>query len=167
MKRIVEVLDSRKLDSLIDFFCKIPIKERDNVKFFSTDLYDTYRVLAKKCFPKAKICADSLCKNISDAFHSLRREIMNYYDYLKLEKNNYYWLLKKYWRLLSLDPSKLKHKRFKVNKQGQFMSQHEILEYIFTIDKRLEIAYHLLHEYRNFNQTATIENAEEWLDEVI
>lgn len=47
------------------------------------------------------------------------------------------------------------------------MSQHEILEYIFTIDKRLEIAYHLLHEYRNFNQTATIENAEEWLDEVI
>ena len=62
MKRIVEVLDSRKLDSLIDFFCKIPIKERDNVKFFSTDLYDTYRVLAKKCFPKAKICADALCK---------------------------------------------------------------------------------------------------------
>ena len=169
MKRIIEVLDSRKLDSLMDFFCKIPIKERDNVKFFSTDLYDTYRVLAKKCFPKAKICADPfhVIKNISDAFHSLRREIMNYYDYLKHEKNNYYWLLKKYWRLLSLDPSKLNHKRFKVNKQGQFMSQHEILEYIFTIDKRLEIAYDLLHEYRNFNQTATIDNAEEWLDELI
>ena len=92
---------------------------------------------------------------------------MNHYNYLKMERNNYYWLLKKYWKLLSLDPSKLSHNRFKVNKQGQFMSQHEILEYIFTIDKRLQIAYDLLHEYRNFNQTATIDNAEEWLDEII
>lgn len=125
--------------------------------------------LAKKCLPKAKICADPfyVIKNITDAFHSLRRKIMNYYDYLKKERNNYYWFLKKYWRLLSLEPSKLSNKRFNVNKQGQFMSQHEILEYIFTIDKRLEIVYDLLQEYSNFNHTSTIENADEWLDELI
>ena len=43
----------------------------------------------------------------------------------------------------------------------------EIIDYMLSISKELKLAYELLHEYRNFNETATVENAEEWLNELI
>ena len=61
----------------------------------------------------------------------------------------------------------MSHERFKVNQAGQYMSQFEIIDYMLSISKELKLAYELLHEYRNFNETATVENAEEWLNELI
>ena len=92
---------------------------------------------------------------------------MKKYAYLKLENDNYYWLFKRYWKLLTKDRTKMSHERFKVNQAGQYMSQFEIIDYMLSISKELKLAYELLHEYRNFNETATVENAEEWLNELI
>ncbi len=38
---------------------------------------------------------------------------------------------------------------------------------MLSIDSELRKGYELLNEYRNFNSCATIENAAEWLDELI
>ena len=168
-RKIIDVLDSRRYESLDEYFSHISITERDKVKYFSIDLYDTYRLIAKKYFPKAKLCADSfhVIKNLSNFFHQIRIRVMKKYAYLKLENDNYYWLFKRYWKLLTKDRTKMSHERFKVNQAGQYMSQFEIIDYMLSISKELKLAYELLHEYRNFNETANVENAEEWLNELI
>lgn len=50
---------------------------------------------------------------------------------------------------------------------GMYLSEHEIVDYILSIDNDLKDAYELLNEYRNFNSVATIDNAAEMLDELI
>ena len=55
------------------------------------DLYDIYRQVAKKCFPKAKICADHfhVIKNLTDLFNKARIRIMKKYTHLKHENHTY------------------------------------------------------------------------------
>ena len=160
-RKIIDVLDSRRLNSLEEYFYRISLNERKMVRYFSIDLYDTYRIIAKKCLPNALICADSfhVIKNISLAFHQIK--IMNKYTHLKYRNDNYYWLFKRFYRLITKDRAKISYKRFKINRQGQYMNAYEIIDYMLSIDSSLYDAYWLLHEYRNFNKCANINNAKE------
>ncbi len=53
-------------------------EEKNKVQFVSMDLWDSYRDVAKFCFPKAKICADPfhVVKNIVMCFQYIRIAIM-------------------------------------------------------------------------------------------
>ena len=169
LDKILDVLPSRNKEDLCGYFGKIPIEERKKVKFFSMDLYNIYRQVAHLCFPNALVCADHfhVIKNLNDHFNSARIRIMKKYEHLKSRNDNWYWLYKKYWKKLLKDPSKLGYKKFKVSRSGLFLSEHEIVDYMLSIDNDLKDAYELLNEYRNFNSTATINDAANELDELI
>ena len=168
-KKIVDVLDSRHKENLEEYFHNISLNERKNVQFFSIDLYDTYRAIGKKYFPNSIICADAfhVIKNLSSFLHKIRIRIMHKFENLKYSHDNYYWLLKRYPKLLTRDKSKLGYTKFKVNKQGQYMNEHEIVEYILSLDDQLKKAYDIYQEYLVSNQIATIDIAEQWLNQLI
>lgn len=155
--KIIDVIDTRKLNGLEDYFSKIPKEEREKVKYFSMDLYNNYRLIAKKWLPNALICADSfhVIKNLSQMFHNIRIRIMKRYCHLKDDNDMHYWLFKKYFKLLTIDQSKLSYVKQKVNKTGQLMSPNLIVEEMLELNPELKLAYELLHEYRHFNNTAT------------
>ncbi len=92
---------------------------------------------------------------------------MHKFENLKYSHDNYYWLLKRYPKLLTRDKSKLGYTKFKVNKQGQYMNEHEIVEYILSLDEQLKKAYNIYQEYLVSNQIATIDMAEQWLNQLI
>lgn len=169
LDKLLDILPSRNKQDLIDYFARIPIEEKRRVKYFSIDLYAIYRDVAKICFPDALICADHfhVIKNLGDLFNSARIRIMKKYEHLKYRNDSWYWLYKKYWRKLLKAPEKLGFKKFKVSKTGLYLSEREIVHYMLSIDKDLKDAYELLNEYRVFNSCATIDNATEWLDELI
>ena len=134
LDKILDVLPSRNKDSLIAYFNKIPIEERNKVKYFSMDLYDIYRQVAQFCFPNALICADHfhVIKNLTDCFNAARIRIMKKYEHLKGQNDNWYWLYKKYWKKLLKNPEKLGHIKFKVNRSGMYLTEHEIVEYMLS-----------------------------------
>lgn len=169
LDKILDVLPSRNKEDLCRYFGKIPIEERRNVKYFSMDLYNVYREVSRLCFPDAIICADHfhVIKNLGDFFNSARIRIMKKYEHLKGRNDNWYWLYKKYWKKLLKAPEKLGFKKFKVCKSGMYLDEHQIVDYMLSIDPELREGYELLNEYRNFNSCATIENAEAWLDQLI
>lgn len=168
-KTILDILNSRHSDILAAYFTKISKEERDYVQFFSIDLYNHYRVIAKNYFPKAKICADSfhVIKNLTTAFQSIRVQSMKKYEHLKNEKSNYYWLYKKYWKLLLINREKLGYKKIKVSKSGMYLTPREIIDYMLDLSPTLKLAYELMQEYKNFNSSANINNCTEWLNELI
>lgn len=169
LRKILDILNSRHSDVLSTYFANITINERDKVEYFSMDLYNNYRLLARKYFPKAKISADSfhVIKNLTDDFQKIRIRVMKRYEFLKDEGHNFYWLYKKYWKFLLIDRTKLHYNKIKVTKSGMYLTPQEIIEYMLQLDQTLEFAYELKEEYRNFNLSANIENASEWLDEII
>ena len=168
-KRVLDVLDSRRLNDLSYYFRNIPQKEREQVKYISIDLYENYRNIAKKYFPMVKISADSfhVIKNLTECFQKIRIKIMNNYIFLKKENNWLYWLYKKYWKLLLIDTSKLTYNTIKTSKTGQYLTPRQIISYMLEISPELKLAYELKEEYRALNSTATINNVTEWLDELI
>lgn len=169
LDKILDVLPSRNKEDLCGYFGKIPLNERKHVKFFSMDLYDIYRQVAHLCFPNALVCADHfhVIKNISDHFNSARIRIMKKYEHLKKRNDNWYWLNKKFWKKLLKNPEKLGYKKFRVNRGGMYLTEHEVVNYMLSIDADLKEGYDLLNEYKNFNSCAAIDNAEDWLDKLI
>lgn len=168
-KKIIDVLPSRRQDYLIEYFAHISLEEKSKIKFISMDMWESYRRLAKICLPKAIICVDSfhVIKQLNECFRKLRIKIMNQFQHLKYEQSNYYWLFKKYHRFLLTDLSKLPDRPIKVSHSGMYLYKDQIIKYMLELSPDLELAYNLKEEYRNFNSSATIDNALEWLDELI
>ena len=57
-KKVLDILPSRKVHELCQYFKKFPTSKRENVKYFITDLWEDYKGIAMTYFPKAKIVAD-------------------------------------------------------------------------------------------------------------
>ena len=169
LDKILDVLPSRNKEDLCGYFGNIPITERNRVKYFSMDLYDVYRQVAELCFPNALVCADHfhVIKNLGDNFNKARIRIMKKYENKKNQNDSWYWLYKKYWKKLLKAPHKLGYKKYKVTKSGMYLDDHQVVDYMLSIDSELIDAYELLNEYRNFNEVATVENAPEMLDALI
>lgn len=164
-KKIIDVLDSRKKFDLIDYFSHIKQDEKNNVKFVSMDLYEHYRTVIKKCFPNAKISADSfhVVKQLTNCFQKIRIRTMKKYEYLKNEGHNFYWLYKKFWKFLLMDITKISDGYIKVSKSGMQMTKYQIIDNMLNLNPTLKLAYELKEEYRNFVATATIDTAEKEL----
>jgi transposase len=106
-------------------------------------------------------------KNLQSFFNAARINIMKKYKDMRDDLPEYYWLYKKYWRLLNKNPEKLRWKRFKVSHSGMMLNENEIVSYMLSINKDLADAYELIVEYKVFNSTATIDNAKEKLDNLM
>ena len=168
-KTIIDLLESRRKDFLIDYFANISTIEKQNVYYVAIDMWDNYRQIIKLCLPSAYICVDSfhVIKQLNFCFNKIRIRVMKRFEHLKHEDHNFYWLYKKYFKFLETDLSKLPDSMIKVSHSGMYLSKYQIIEYMLELDDKLALAYLLKEEYRNFNSKATIDNACEWLDELI
>lgn len=168
-KKVVDILDSRKKLDLIDYFSTITLEEKSKVKYVSMDLYDNYRIVIKKCLPKAIICADPfhVVKYLVNCFEKIRKRVMRKYEKLKNEGHNYYWLYKKFKWMLLKETKKIKDVEYKIPKSKMILTKYQIIKYMLELDETLELAYNLMMIYRDFVATETIETANDKLNIII
>ena len=74
---VVDILECRHKHALCEYFKKFPKEQLDNVKFFVTDLWETYKDIAFTYFRKAKIVADHFhwSRYANDAVNKNRIEV--------------------------------------------------------------------------------------------
>lgn len=104
--RLIDVVEDRRKDHLIDYFMRYPKDSRYSVKTVTMDMYSPYIEVVKACFPKAQIVIDRfhIVQHLNRALNSFRIRVMNDIhtknptDYRKLKKQ---WklLLKNEWEL--------------------------------------------------------------------
>lgn len=77
--KILDILPCRYKHELCDYFKKFPISERNKVKYFITDLWETYKDISFTYFPKAKIVADRFhyFRYINNALNDVRKLTQN------------------------------------------------------------------------------------------
>lgn len=140
----VEILSSRRYEDLARFFSSIPLEERQNVAVFSSDMWSSYRTIAKRYLPNAI--------TIVDHFHVIQ-ECNKRLDHIRIEtqkkfdrKSDEYYLLKKFsWVLFSndialLDPNKKK----KYNRRmKRYLNYHQIKCLLQDTHPQLEMAINL------------------------
>lgn len=139
--KIIDIVEDRRLNKLRNYFSKYSQKARNSVTNIVIDMYSPYITLIKELFPKAKISIDRfhLVQLINRSFNKTRINIMN-----KFRKENppIYNKLKKYWKLLLKDSSKLSYLRKHYHHSfRQYISEEEIVTKILSFSKELEEAY--------------------------
>ena len=97
--KVLDVLPDRHLETIDNFLYKIDWKEKDKVKYFITDMNESYRTVKKKHFPNATHIIDTFhfCRYVEDAWNNVRIRVQNTFG----KDTKEYKILKNNWRILS------------------------------------------------------------------
>ena len=179
----IDVLPSRHFEYLKSYFLKIPKKERENVLFLCSDMYDCYRSVAKACLPNAITIVDHyhVIQDLNRHTEAVRIQVMKAHK--KNDPDSYYLLKKFNWMIYRNEESQEETERLKekgklpifdpnnerkYNKHfNQYINYYEIREKIRNIDKELTEAWNLKDDVKDFYDEANLDNAEIKLDELI
>lgn len=96
-RKILDVLESRRMEELCKYFSEYDIGQRNNVKYVVIDMSSLFRSMIQSCFPKATIVADKfhVCRQVTWALERTRKEIQS-----SLPKQQRLYFKKSRWILL-------------------------------------------------------------------
>lgn len=136
--KIIDIVESRWQSVLIDYFNKVKVPQRKSVKYFVSDMNDTYRYVKKVFFKDATHIADRfhVIKAFNDAITAIRTRIIKQ-EVWQIEEYRY---LKKNWKIFLKDRDSLK-KNKTVNKWGI------VVDPTFNLDKCLQKYPDLFYAY--------------------
>ena len=149
--KTIDIVEDRRLNSLIKYFSRYSRQSRMNVKYIVIDMYAPYISLIKMMFPNAKIVIDKfhLIQLISRALNKTRIRVM------KKNKDNYN-KLKNYWKNILKSRFELDcscWKRYKCFKE--LTTEQDIVDYLVSLDTEFEETYgvyqDLLYAFQNNN----------------
>lgn len=113
---IIDIIESRRKPYLQRYFSSIPFKERKNVKYFISDMNETYRYVHDAFFYDSIHIVDHfhVVKLFTEAIQNVRVRIMKNQD-----KNTYaYKFLKKNWKLFLMNRYDLEKLTYVNNRTG-------------------------------------------------
>ena len=178
----IDILPSRKLEFLKDYFLKIPKEERKNVKMIATDMYKEYRTLIHDIFHDSVHTVDHfhLIQELSRRTDAVRIRVMKSvpkYIADTSQQTDEYYLLKKFnWLIFkredALDTDKkplfdINRERRMNNKLQRMLNYYDIRKLIEAIHPDLEAAWRLKDDVVDFYDDNTLDTAEEALNELI
>ncbi len=162
--KIIDIVDSRRKKALEEYFYSIPIDERRNVKYFISDLNETYRGIHGTFFPESVHAVDSfhVIKNMSDLFDRIRVRVMKGREGVRDERDSTYWIFKKFSRMLLKDPDRIPYRTYDFRKCGMTLDSTSIIDHMLRFSDELKLAYRLKEDYRDFNGTRNSDETDEF-----
>lgn len=196
-KKVIDILPTRRMQNLTDYFYNIPLEERKKVRYVSFDMWQTYRSVAKTMFPN--------CVTIVDKFHLLQEftrkatrvririmnknkkikdELENEARRLKKEKKklppdkqekliqaqrNYYILKKFEWMIFSKNKDILNpNLEKKMNHAlGQYCNLYDLFNLLENTDEDMTEMINLKDELYDFYEKCTYEESKAKINELI
>lgn len=192
-KQVVDILPSRKKDYLEKYFSAIPLNERQNVKYVSFDMWETYRKISKRYLPNAKLICDHfhIIQELNRRVDRVRIDTQNKYgsiikkldkkdkkDLTKEEKDllynadRHYYVLKKFhWMLTFNDKENIifdpgADKRFNRKLNGYY-NYYDLYSLMIQDDPEIDEAYYLKCEVQKFYANCKHQDAKRRLEEII
>lgn len=152
-KIILDIVESKQMKVLDDYFFKIKKEERLNVQYIVIDMYKNYRILAQTYFPWATLIVDPfhVVKKVNDALNSLRKTILR--KYKNQQESLEYKLLKYRYQVLFKCRGDLECTDRKYDRIFRYsITERALVDFILDIDPLLKEAYFLKERYLKFNQ---------------
>lgn len=143
--KIIDIIESRWKTVLIDYFNKVKVCERFRVKYFVSDMNDTYRDIKRIYFRDAIHIADRfhVVKAFNEAITAIRTRIIKQEVWQKSE----YCYLKKNWKIFLKDRYDLQRSKY-VDKHGITIDPTIELDRCLKQYPHLYYAYWTKEEFR-------------------
>lgn len=146
---IIDIVEDRRLNHLINYFSGFTRKARRNVKYIVLDMYSPYMTLIKKLFPCARCIIDRfhIVQLVGRALNKTRIQVM------KTDRKNQS-KYKKFWRLFLKNASEVDAVHYIYQPTYRcHITSHQILEDLLEKSPELNNAYQIyqmiLHTVRN------------------
>lgn len=170
--KVIDVIATRHKNYLIEYFSRIPKVEKEQVKVFIMDMWDSYREAVQLAFPKALIAVDSfhIIRSLNDVIKKIRIKTQNKYRLNKSSPEHddmYYYMLKKFHYFFVKNYEKIFDGKIRIAKYNTYWHKSEILSYLLSIDDDLKGAYLLKERYREFNLTAEYDTCDDELNVLV
>ena len=159
--KFIDILPSRTTPYLDEYFNKIPLKKRQEIKYIITDMYDGYISAANRWFPNAIIAIDPFhyMSYITEAVQAIRRRILDDDSRYFYDKS---WM-GTHWRLLTTN-----HKNYPEGtttlKNGMTISYYDRVKRFCQQDKDLLYAFLYLQSIYIDLEKLSFEKAQSYFD---
>lgn len=160
-REIVDIVRNRQLPYMEEYFDSISKKERENVKFFVSDMYDGYETLRRKYFPGAVHIIDlfHIVKLLTQCVNSVRTSAMKKAD----KDTDIYRFMKKFWRLFLERTEDIPDKYYRTSSNKKIKLSSMVLQCAKTDDDLLSI-YNILQDFYHYYQKRNYKEASEFVD---
>lgn len=163
---IIDVIRNRQMNTLEEYFYHVDNKELDKVKYFISDMFESFRSIKKRFFKNATHIVDGFhfSRYVFDAFDSERIRIMKTYE----TKDNEYKILKRYRKLFlsKLDDVNIKIKSYNPFKKEK-TSVSDIIRDALDLNDELSNAYSIKETYVKMEDRIKYETREAELKDII
>ena len=149
-KEIVDIIKNRKLAYLEEYFSSIPEKERNNVKYFVSDMYDGYKTVCHKYFRKAIHIVDlfHVINQLTYAVNKIRVLTMN-----RIGKGNLeYYFMKSKWEHFLCRKEKIPNKLYESKVTKSTYKYDDLVFRCVLKDSDLLEAYNILQDFYHYNE---------------
>lgn len=155
---LLDVIQSRQKEFLDEYFDKISFKERSNVKYFVSDMFDGYERVKNKYFPKAIHVIDlfHVITLLTSAINSVRLQVVK-----QREANEMYdRFMKIHWDLFLCKYEKIPDKYYSPqNDDGVVYSYQEMVTECIKLDADLWEAWNILQDLLHYKWYGSYEES--------
>ena len=163
---IIDVVKSRQDAYLKRYFNDIPLKERDNIKYLISDMYDEYESIRKIFFPKAIHLIDMfhIVKQLTEATNRLRVRAMNSIIY---EGTFGHEFMKSKWKLFLCRAKEIPDKEYTSKLRGKTYTYPNMIQYCLNECLDLYKAYSALQDLYRYKEHNSYTSATRFIDFLI
>ena len=164
-REIVDVIISRKMPYLRDYFSNIHNSELNKVKIVVSDMYDSYSTITSHYFKAAIHIVDMfhVIRLLTTAINVLRVRTMN----LMTDKNSpEYNFMKKNWKLFLCRWNKVPDRFYTYQKTGQMFHYDELLKNCIQLNSALWSAHNSLQDLFNYQLRYTFDEALNFIERI-
>ncbi len=144
-KEIVDIVQSRQTAYLDEYFKAIPFKERSNVQYFISDMYDGYAHIHSRFFPNAIHIIDlfHIISQLTTAINKIRIHVMK----TKAHKNSVeYRFMKSHWRYFLCRNDYIPNKYVEPKNSGVAIHFSDLVFRCLLLDHELMTSYNILQD---------------------
>lgn len=163
---IIDVIKSRQDAYLREYFRNIPVKERENVKYLISDMYDEYESIRKTFFSKAIHLIDMfhIVKQLTEATNRLRTRAMNNILYEGMFGHDF---MKTKWKLFLCRAENIPDKEYKSKIRNQTYTYPNMVQYCLNECSDLYKAYSALQDLYRYKEHKTYTAASNFIDFIV
>lgn len=152
--KILDIVATRKTDVMNDYFLHIPQKERENVRFFISDMYEPYKKLRERFFPKAIHIIDHfhITRQFTNVIQILRKDCMKQND----KRTPEYAFLKKHRKLFLINPfaneTTALDKEVKIANRSMYYTYRDMIKNVLREYPQLAEIHSIYYDYCKYLQ---------------
>lgn len=163
---VIDVLPDRQMPYLDEYFSSIPLKERNNVEVFITDMYEGYSTVKNKYFKDAMFVIDlfHVVKLLTASINQIR---IRTYNQIAIDDTIERLFMKTNWRYFLMDQFKINKNEYHSKKFDIYLSYGEIILRCIKMNPVFWDGYNILQELLHYDKYETWSEAEAFVNRII